>query len=136
MRIIHSAKVVSCFITIFFVACVHVASAHTDLAASVPAAKSHAQSSPEALELTFGDAVRLMRLTLTDSGGGSVPLDFSPSVEATTHHSCPLPELAEGRYTVRWSAMAADGHNMTGRFIFYIDSHSVDSAVAQEGKAL
>lgn len=136
MRIYHSTKVVSCLVIVFLAAYVEVVLAHTDLAASVPAAGSHAQSSPETLELTFGDAVRLMRLTLTDSSGGSVPLDFSPSAEAATHHSYPLPELAEGRYTVRWNAMAADGHKMTGRFIFYVDSHAVDSAGSQEGKAL
>lgn len=100
--------------------------AHTDVVHSVPARDAHIEQSPERLQLTFGDTVRLMRLTLTHSDGTVVALNFRPSAPASKDHSHPLPALAAGHYTLEWSAMASDGHNMTGRFSFHVGGDTED----------
>ncbi|MFB2703501.1 MULTISPECIES: copper resistance CopC family protein [Marinobacter] len=114
------------------------AKAHTDVVYSSPASDAHVQTSPEHLELRFGDTVRLMRVNLTDGAGERVRVDFRPSRESKTDYRIDLPTLQEGHYEVEWRAMADDGHTMTGGFSFHLgesaeahESHQ-DSASGQD----
>ena len=94
--------------------------AHTSLKASVPADKAMLDKAPTELSLTFGAKVKLVGLTVTDSKGGKVPLDFKPSKEMQTAFTQKLPVLKPEIYTVNWVMMGSDTHKMTGKFGFMV----------------
>lgn len=94
--------------------------AHTSLKTSVPADKAMLDKAPTELSLTFGAKVKLVGLTLIDSKGGNVPLDFKPSKEMQTSFTQKLPVLKPEIYTVNWVMMGSDTHKMTGKFGFMV----------------
>lgn len=94
--------------------------AHTSLKSSVPADKAMLDQAPTELNLTFGAKVKLVGLTVTDSKGGKVALDFKPSQAMQTSFIQKLPVLKPEMYTVAWVMMGADTHKMTGKFGFMV----------------
>jgi len=93
---------------------------HAKLQSSVPPDSAQLAQAPKTLTLNFSEAAQLARLVLV--GGGkqtTIPLDKSakPSQSVTL----PLPGLVPGKYTVQWTALAADdGHVTKGSFSFSI----------------
>ncbi|MEI8640987.1 copper resistance protein CopC [Pseudoalteromonas sp. Hal099] len=54
--------------------------------------------------------------------------DFKPSATPSTDFNWSLPSLAQGTYTVKWTALGGDGHKMTGTFRFMVhknESHKM-----------
>ncbi|TXH79443.1 MAG: copper resistance protein CopC [Thiothrix sp.] len=94
--------------------------AHTDLKSSLPANNAMLDKAPTQLSLTFGAKVKLVALTLVNSKGGRVPLDFKPAKDMQTSFTQKLPVLAPEMYTVDWVTMGADAHKMKGQFGFMV----------------
>lgn len=102
--------------------------AHVSLTASTPSAGAKAKA-PKTVTLTFSEKVDPARATaaivMTAMPGmanhGEMPIrNFTPSWSAdgktlTLTLKKPLPA---GSYDVRWQAVAADGHAMTGKVSF------------------
>lgn len=94
--------------------------AHTSLKSSVPADNAMLDQVPTELNLTFGAKVKLVGLTLIDSKGSKVTLDFKPSKEMQISFTQKLPVLKPEIYQVDWVTMGADAHKMTGKFGFMV----------------
>lgn len=122
MRTINNASTGSAFLimllSLFFSP---VLLAHTELIASLPADKQALPQSPETLQLSFSDPVRLMRLTLRDEQGDRIALNYRPKTKPATEHRHVLPQaLTSGVYNLEWSVMASDGHSMSGEISFAV----------------
>ena len=104
------------------------ASAHISLKQSTPAQEAMLMKSPEQLSLTFGGEVRLAKVIIKDEKNKSINFDFKPSATPSTDFNWSLPSLAQGTYTVKWTALGGDGHKMTGTFRFMVhknESHKM-----------
>ena len=95
--------------------------AHTDLAESSPANGAILHHSPETIELTFTEDVRLLRITLLNNGGQELELDFNPTAESESLFSLILPELPTDSYSLEWAVLGADSHRVEGEIDFAID---------------
>lgn len=98
------------------------ASAHTDLAHSIPSNGAVMNEAPEKMELHFTEAVRLLKFSITDAANAEVQTEFKPSAEEVDNFAIALPALAEDSYTVHWSAMGGDGHLVEKTFTFSVDA--------------
>lgn len=98
--------------------------AHTSLKSSLPADQSMLDKAPTELSLIFAAKVKLVGLTLSDSKGGKVLLDFKPAKEMQTSFTQKLPALKPEVYTVNWVMMGDDTHKMTGKFGFMVHGAS------------
>lgn len=98
------------------------ASAHAVLERSVPEPGERMEEGPAAVELHFNEAVE------SDVGSIAVLDDRSnPVTEARPEAPgdrkslrLPLPELKEGRYTVSYKVVSADGHPVSGSYVFVV----------------
>ena len=104
------------------------ASAHISLKQSTPTQEAMLMQSPEQLSLTFGGEVRLAKVIIKDEKNKTINFDFKPSATPSTDFNWSLPSLAQGTYTVKWTALGGDGHKMTGTFRFMVhknESHKM-----------
>ena len=94
--------------------------AHAKLQSSSPADNAQLSEAPKTLTLKFNEAAQLAVLKLLRDGKEiAIPLDKDAKAGQT--FTLTLPALAPGKYTVQWSAMAADdGHVTKGSFSFSI----------------
>ncbi|MEX1032061.1 MAG: copper resistance CopC family protein [Cellvibrionaceae bacterium] len=104
-------------------ACLPVAAwGHTKLDESTPAADALINETPEELVLNYAGEVNLVKVALIDPQGDPVDTNFKPGTQASTRFAIPLPTLSDGQYTVKWTALGADGHILEGSFGFTLDS--------------
>ena len=104
------------------------ASAHISLKQSIPAQEAMLMQGPEELSLIFSGEVRLAKVIIKDEKNNSINFDFKPSSTPSTDFSWSLPSLAQGTYTVKWTALGGDGHKMTDTFRFMVhksESHKM-----------
>jgi len=101
--------------------------AHSSLTASLPGNQA-VVSSPEKLELTFNEDVRMLRLTVVHGPSHNIEFGFQPSTAAAKTFSYPLPALMNGEHTVSWTVIGSDGHTVSGTYNFSV---SPDGAAAQ-----
>lgn len=98
------------------------AGAHTDLAATEPAAGSTATSPVTSVVLTFTSPVEVVgegtALLGADGGELAVAEVAQPAPEVVT--IVPAEPLVRGRYGVRWAAAATDGHVLRDSFTFEV----------------
>jgi len=104
--------------------------AHTHLSMSSPQS-DETVSSPSVLMLTFGDAVRLVRLSVTGANG-DLEIGFTPVAEALARFHVPVPAMAAGAYVVNWTAIGDDGHSVSNEFGFTVDPNA-PAAVMNHG---
>jgi copper resistance protein C len=93
--------------------------AHTSLTSSSPA-KGEVVEAPKTLVLEFGDTVKLSRVQVVPADGVAQTLAVDRKATASKQMTLEAPVLAAGPYTVKWRAIAADGHVMTGDFNFTV----------------
>lgn len=97
--------------------------AHSFLIEANPSSKDHVTSPPKIVKLRFGGAVdpKYSKLTIENAEGkvlaeGSIGVPDKPrelGVES--------PELAPGKYTVRFRVLSIDGHIVEGNYEFFVD---------------
>jgi copper resistance protein C len=94
--------------------------AHAKLQSSAPADNAQLSEAPKTLTLKFSEAAQLAVLKLLRDGK-EIPVPLDKGAKAGQTFTLTLPTLAPGKYTVQWSAMAADdGHVTKGSFSFSI----------------
>ena len=97
--------------------------AHGKLEASVPAAGSTVEASPDALRLTFNEDLEstFSSAKVSDAGGTPVTKEKS-KVDASNPRVMTLavPKLDSGAYTVQWAVMTADSHKTKGTYTFTV----------------
>ena len=101
--------------------------AHSVLSSSLPGDNALV-AAPEKLELTFNEAVRVLRLTLVHGAAHQIEFGFAPSTEPTQTLSYDLPMMMMDAHTVNWTVIGSDGHTVNGSFGFTV---SADGAPAQ-----
>ena len=101
------------------------ARAHTELRESTPADSARLAAVPSEIRLRFSGPVELTFTTLELIGpdGRPIPLDQPrhPGDSAAIVIAGVGRLAAPGTYTVRWRSAAADGHPLTGTFIFVVE---------------
>lgn len=98
---------------------------HTRLVRSAPAKDAVLTAAPAALELWFSEKIDLAasRVQLVDAAAKPVPTaaitrdDSKPDQPVVARITGPL---ANGVYTVHWSAASGDGHPVRGSFSFTV----------------
>lgn len=104
-----------------------VASAHSVLLFSTPAASSVLPKSPDLIELGFNESVdaKLSDIRLFDANQREIEIG---NTEAATNNAsvvvADIPELKNGTYVVVWRVTSADGHPVNGAFPFEIGTVS------------
>lgn len=98
--------------------------AHAHLKSSVPAAGATVAAAPSELDLSFSEGVnpKFTGLTLTGPAGAAAPTGaakLGPGGDTTLVVPVTGP-LAAGAYTVRWHALATDGHKTDGSYTFTV----------------
>ena len=96
--------------------------AQVSLVSAIPAENASILSQPKNLTLNFGAEVMLMNIKLLDAQRRDVPLKYEVTHDLKKSFDVALPKLKKGKYTVVWTTMGKDGHNMNGEYSFTIKS--------------
>ena len=92
--------------------------AHSKLKSSQPENKQVVTHLPKELVLNFNQAVRLIKLKISDANRDNIALPFKAHKEAKQKFQVPLPQLKPSEYIVNWTIMGADSHIIKGDFSF------------------
>lgn len=103
-------------ITLLFTA--NSALAHVKLLSAVPAVNAAVTDQPKNLTLNFGEEVMLMNIKLIDAQQKNISLNYKVNHDLKKSFNVPVPNLQKGKYTVTWTTMGKDGHNMSGEYSF------------------
>lgn len=97
--------------------------AHSFLVEATPSSKDHVATSPKTIKLRFGGGVEPKYSKLTvESAEGKVLGEGSIGVpEKPRELSMESPELAPGKYVVRYRVLSTDGHVVEGNYEFTVD---------------
>lgn len=97
--------------------------AHSFLVEATPSSKDHVPASPKTVKLRFGGGVepKYSKLTVENAEGkvlgeGSIGVPEKPRELAMEP-----PELAPGKYVVRYRVLSTDGHVVEGNYEFTVD---------------
>ncbi|WP_238796775.1 copper resistance CopC family protein [Acinetobacter pittii] len=92
--------------------------AHVKLESATPAINASVASQPQNITLNFGEEVMLMNVKLLDAQRKDIPLNYKITHNMKKSFEVAVPKLKKGKYTVVWTTMGADGHNMNGEYNF------------------
>ncbi|WP_430418193.1 copper resistance CopC family protein [Phenylobacterium sp.] len=95
------------------------AAAHTALAGSTPASGSILAASPKEIVLTFKEPTRVASVSVEAGGQPERRLTVATKGAARSVVIAE-PRLAPGRNAVRWRAVSADGHAVSGEILIVI----------------
>ncbi|WKD31126.1 copper resistance CopC/CopD family protein [Streptomyces xanthophaeus] len=111
--------------------------AHAGLSGSDPAEGSVLETAPKQLTLTFTESVSfsedsLRVLSPENERANPRPAQHADGKENTARVELP-DKLPRGTYTVAWRVVSADGHPISGAFVFSIGQPSGTTAVVATG---
>jgi LPXTG-motif cell wall-anchored protein len=113
-----------------------VASAHSNLVSSTPAAGATLATAPTKITLVFSEELSAdgNLVTVTDAKGtqvdqGDTTLDLNDPNRVTVTVSLKA-GLGDGAYTVSWKNLSVDGHSEEGTFNFSVGAAAAPSAPA------
>lgn len=75
---------------------------------------------PDVVSIAFDAPMRITVIQLTSEAGDTFGLERSDDMRPVTDFRATPPMLPNGRYTVEWRGLSADGHPMKGRFSFEV----------------
>jgi copper resistance protein C len=97
--------------------------AHSFLVEATPSSKDHVAAAPKTIKLRFGGGVepKYSKLTVEGADGkvlgeGSIGVPDKPR-----ELSMDAPDLAPGKYVVRYRVLSVDGHVVEGNYEFTVD---------------
>ncbi len=126
-----ATRLVATALTLSALGFAHNVWAHAKLESSQPAANSTLNLAPTEVALNFEHPTTLIKFALVEASQGKpLPIVFKASATPAETHKIPLPPLGNGQYSVNWSAMAKDGHNMSGGFVFTIKNPEAPASSA------
>jgi methionine-rich copper-binding protein CopC len=103
--------------------------AHTHLKSTVPADGSTVATAPAEFVLTFSEPARLTALTIQKDGGAEQKIVALPA-SATAAAKVAAPKLGNGRYTLNYRVVGADGHVMNGKVTFTVGAKAAPGTAA------
>ena len=109
---------------------IQVVFAHSKLTEATPAVDAKIQQSPQLIEMKFNTNIAtISTFTLSNDAGEQIELT-DISVEDDVLAGKPVNELKNGVYKVDWTIVGADGHTVTGNYMFTVDAPS-DKATSE-----
>ncbi|MDQ2639375.1 MAG: copper resistance protein CopC [Pseudomonadota bacterium] len=109
--------------------------AHTKLKASIPSEGSTVETAPLAFTLTFSEPARLTALSVQKEGGAEQKITGLPA-SVSAEAKVPAPKLENGRYTLNYRLVGADGHLINGKVSFTVGGKAAPGAApAQDHSA-
>ncbi|MEF3365622.1 copper resistance protein CopC [Methylocystis sp. 9N] len=107
-------------------ACVLVASsafAHSFLVDASPSSKEHVVGSPKTVKLRFGGGVepQYSKITIETTDGKVLGEGNTGVPDKPRELMANAPELAPGKYIVRYRVLSTDGHIVEGNYEFTVD---------------
>jgi methionine-rich copper-binding protein CopC len=116
--------VVGAFAVVLSIAGATSAFAHSFLVDATPSSKEHVAASPKTIKLRFGGGVEppYSKITIETPDGkilgeGNTGVPGKPR-ELTANS----PDLAPGKYIVRYRVLSSDGHIVEGNYEFTVDA--------------
>ena len=111
-----------------------IASAHASLESTTPADGQSVPTPPQTVSATFSESVTadVGGLTVRNTDGDVVDQGNS-STSGTTLSVTLQPDLADGTYIATYRVLSADGHPVSGSWLFGIGSAPVDPSAASKG---
>lgn len=107
------------------------AQAHSGLASSTPAEGETLDASPAQIGLQFESAIQQGEMAMKDESGNAVEI-ADVSVSELELIGQLDEELPNGAYTVDWSAISQDGHEITGTLTFNVAAAAIEEEAADE----
>lgn len=97
--------------------------AHSFLIEATPSSKDHVASAPKTIKLRFGGAVepKYSKLTIEGADGKVLGEGSIGTPDKPRELSMDGPELAPGKYVVRYRVLSVDGHVVEGNYEFTVD---------------
>jgi methionine-rich copper-binding protein CopC len=98
--------------------------AHSFLVEATPSSKDHVESAPKTVKLRFGGGVEppYSKLTIESADGKVLAEGAIGKPDKPRELSVDSPELAPGRYVVRYRVLSTDGHIVEGNYEFFVDA--------------
>ena len=94
--------------------------AHSKQEVTIPHDGAVLASPPDVVSIAFDVPMRITVIRLTSETGDTIALERSDDMQPVTDFRATPPALPNGRYTVEWRGLSADGHAMKGRFSFEV----------------
>jgi methionine-rich copper-binding protein CopC len=103
--------------------------AHTELIDSQPAPGAQLADPPAEIRLTFSESVGAQSQILLMSDGFRPVEGIAAQVDSNRSEQlfAPLPVLEPGSYTVQWTSVSEDGHEISGSYSFSIGATAAES---------
>ncbi len=97
--------------------------AHSFLVEATPSSKDHVAASPKTVKLRFGGGVEpaYSKLTIEGADGKVLATGAIGVPDKPRELSVDSPELAPGKYIVRYRVLSTDGHIVEGNYEFTVD---------------
>ena len=95
--------------------------AHSKQEVTVPHDGAVLPAPPDVVSIAFDAPMRITVIRLTSEAGGTFELKRSDDMRPVTDFRAIPPLLPNGRYTVEWRGLSADGHAMKCRFSFEVE---------------
>lgn len=97
--------------------------AHSFLVEATPSSKDHVDTSPKTIKLRFGGAVepKYSKLTVEGADGKVLGEGSIGASDKPRELSMDSPDLAPGKYVVRYRVLSVDGHIVEGNYEFTVD---------------
>ncbi|CCJ08988.1 copper resistance CopC family protein [Methylocystis sp. SC2] len=98
--------------------------AHSFLVDATPSSKEHVAAPPKTIKLRFGGGVEppYSKITIETPDGKVLAQGNSGVPEKPRELSANAPELAPGKYIVRYRVLSTDGHIVEGNYEFTVDA--------------
>ncbi len=98
--------------------------AHSFLVDATPSSKEHVATSPKTVKLRFGGGVEPPYSKITiETPDGKVLGEGNTGVPGKPRElTANAPELAPGKYIVRYRVLSSDGHIVEGNYEFTVDA--------------
>ena len=95
--------------------------AHSKITTTQPSDGAVLQQAPAAIQLNFGDKIRLTKMTLQQSEQTVIDMDLSDHKDFKKKFSLPTNVQGKGLYTINWRGLSIDGHAVRGEFTFTVE---------------
>lgn len=109
--------------------------AHAKITATSIADGARVAGAPTTFSVTFNEPVRMGSVTLTNSAGQAVPINFRAGTSPAATFSVPLPRLPAGTYTMIFRSIGADGHAMAPKTSFTIGAATASAPARGAGQS-
>ncbi|MBI5011387.1 MAG: copper resistance protein CopC [Methylocystis sp.] len=98
--------------------------AHSFLVDATPSSKEHVAAPPKTIKLRFGGGVEppYSKITVETPDGKVLAQGNSAVPDKPRELSANAPELAPGKYIVRYRVLSTDGHIVEGNYEFTVDA--------------